>query len=139
MDNVTNDDDVIHPAIRARISRIAADRKVQITRDVDKANLILADVVALLLEAEEETATVRYVARIISAVEVALHRVDAAVQAWNNGVEPDSANIEVMARTLRVIYTGLVAARELCANADAVDLMDLATDLSVGDTAVCQS
>jgi hypothetical protein len=93
-------DGLIHPAFLARISRISAARRMQISRDAATALSTLADAAALFRAFPE-------LAHITSAAEPGITLVSASLRRWNSGEVPTSAEIEAVAKFLRVIHAAL--------------------------------
>ncbi len=116
MDNIAdNDDALIHPAFRARISRIAAARQMQISQITAAALPILANTAASLRRTAEAMAQFPEVAQIVSAVEETLTLTNSSLRRWNNGEDPTSAEIEAVVTCLQAASTGLSTARKLYA------------------------
>lgn len=114
MDNVTDHDDVlIHPAIRERLSRIAADRQMQFKRTTGGATFPLAGTAAPPWRVMEAMTAVTKAIRFIVPVQSALRRVSASPRCWNSGEVPDSREIEAAGAFLRTICTAVVMPNDL--------------------------
>jgi hypothetical protein len=124
MENVAdNDDALIHPAFRARISQIAAARQIQINQMTAAALSILANTAASLRRTSEAMAGFPEVAQIVSVVEATLTFASSSLQRWNYGEVPTSAEIEALVTCLQAASTGLSTARKLYAGGNLVPVV----------------
>ena len=129
MDNGGDDSDgLIHPALRARRSQIAAIRRMQISLATTTALPSLADTVASVPRTAEATVRLSKVAQILLAVEPGLTAVSSSVQRWHNGEVPTSAETDAVLVCMRVICAALNTAKELCAGGNAVRLVSSASE-----------
>lgn len=116
--NSTTDDGAgsIHPALQARISRVAAARQTEFIGISATALRSLAHTTATLRRVAEGTARLPEVARIASEVEPRLMLASASLQRWCGPEVPACDEMEAVAACLQVALDELNRARQLSVN-----------------------
>jgi hypothetical protein len=114
----------IHPALQARISRIAATREQRIRTMIGGSVLDLATAVAALRRAGASTAMPPDAARILAAVEATLLSIDEVVRCWSSNGLSHAWEMEALEAMVRVTGSALLLAKELCSNGRGISRLD---------------
>jgi hypothetical protein len=96
-----NDDTLIDPAFRVRISQIAAARQMQVSQMTAAALTSLPNIAASLWRTSEAMAWFPEVAENISKIEITLTVAIAILKRWLDGEVPSSVEIETFVRVYR--------------------------------------
>ena len=115
-----NDGDIIHPAIRARLSRVSADRARQLRSLMETAILDLAKTSTSLRRTAEAMTETPGMTRILAAAEELLPSIGVVIQSWKMRRFVSVREIEDVAVCLEAIGNALRMALEIVAGGTAV-------------------